>query len=141
MATASGSFSKLPRDRRREGHQRDHREQHQVDDREEPGRAGEIAEHVAVPVPEEADHGEPEEVGADVRPELGESGTKRVRVDLWDLDGEHEQGDRDREDAVAERVEAFELAPVVRVGWRRRHDPRKQGRSDVEPIRDRPAGY
>ena len=73
-----------------------------------------VAEERVVLDPEEADHEEAEHEGEDVRAELADR-LADVRLGHGgDVDPEDQQGDRDREDAVAERLDPGDAATLGR---------------------------
>ena len=81
---------------------------------------GDQADEVVVVRPDDADRDEADRVAEVARPQRAKRGDQALRVgqDLGrrDPDLEDEQGDRDREDAVAECLESLRAAAALCVG-------------------------
>ena len=102
------------------GHERQHRDRHQqqqVEDQDRVVGGAQPADHRVVVDPDDPDRQERHDIGRVLGPVAEQRVSERVmRLDLRDVDPEHQQRDRDREHAVRERLE-----PVGR--HRRRGSP------------------
>jgi hypothetical protein len=88
----------------REGDEDDREEQQQVDEEHDAVGAGQVVDHRVVVDPDDPDHPEADREGGERGPLVAELAPQVLAA--GDVELEHQQRDRDREDAVAERLQA-----------------------------------
>jgi len=98
---------------RRERQQRGPQQQQQVEEHQSAVGPLDLAEHRVVVDPHDAEDGEAGQIGGELRPLLDQRRPEVLAgLELRDVQFEDEQGDRDREDAVAEGLNARGLGEV-----------------------------